>query len=63
MKKKGQIRTPRELVLEYYPNAKAVNVGCKKGDYYNIMDGDKYMGQGKSAENAWMAAYKNYIQN
>lgn len=53
------IETPQEEVLKYHKNAKAVNVMCKNGSYYHIMDGDRYLGQGKSAKAAWKAASRN----
>lgn len=54
------MKTPRELVLLYYPNAKAVNIGSKSGGrYYNILSDKTYLGQGKSSKAAWKAAYRN----
>lgn len=53
------MKTPKEIVLQYYPDAIAVNIGCKKGDYYNIRSGIFYLGQGKTTKMAWKAAYKN----
>lgn len=53
-------RTSKEIVLKYYPDAREVNVGCKKGNYYNIYSGNDYLGQGKTKGNAWQAAYKNH---
>jgi hypothetical protein len=47
------------LVLKYYPNAVAINVGCKSGDYFHIMSGMHLLGQGKSKQQAWAAAYNN----
>lgn len=54
-----KIKTPKEIVIKYYPNAKAINIGCKNGDYYNIYSGEDYLGQGKTLNNAWKAAYNN----
>lgn len=53
------MKTPREVVLKYYPKAQAVNVGCKSGKYYHVMSDNEYLGKGKSSKNAWMAAYNN----
>jgi len=51
--------TPREEVLDTYPNAQAVNVGCKNGKYYNIIIDNHVLGKGKSAKNAWKSASNN----
>lgn len=59
MAKSINIKSPREIVLQYYPNAIAVNIGCKSGNYYHIYSDKEYLGKGKSAENAWTAAYHN----
>jgi len=56
------MKTVEEIVLKYYPNAKAVNVGCKRGKYYNIYSGNDYLGQGKTTKAAWQAAYKNHCK-
>lgn len=53
------MKSPREIVQQYYPDAIAVNVGCKKGDYYNITCNGSYLGQGKSKAAAWKAASRN----
>jgi hypothetical protein len=53
------MKSPREIVLKYYPKAQAVNVGCKSGKYYHIMSEKEYLGKGKSSKNAWIAAYHN----
>lgn len=58
-KTKGKPVTYKEVVLRYYPDAIAKNIGCKTGDYYNIYSGDRYLGQGKTAIAAWTAAYRN----
>lgn len=59
MQRDNHFKSPREIVLRYYPNAKAINVGCKKGKYYHIYSDKEYLGKGKSAKNAWSAAYHN----
>ena len=61
--------TPREIVLQYYPNAGAVNVGTKAGGkFYEIHSDVKTtegfinwarLGKGKSSKAAWKAAYRN----
>lgn len=51
-----------ELVKKDYPNAVAVNVGTKIGaNYYHILteQNGTYLGQGKSKQAAWTAAYRN----
>ena len=48
-------QTPREQVIEYYPNA----IPISKGKYFEIWCNDKYLGKGKSKKNAWKAASKN----
>lgn len=56
------MKTPKEIVLEYYPEAKAMNVGTNKGlKYYVITYNGPYacLGKGKSSKAAWKAAYRN----
>lgn len=53
------MKKPKDIVLQYYPLAKAVNIGSKNGDYYNIVSEETYLGQGKSKEAAWKAASRN----
>lgn len=53
------MKTPREIVLKYHPDATAKNVGCKKGDYFHIYNGNDKLGEGKSSKMAWKAAYKH----
>jgi hypothetical protein len=48
-------KTPREQVLEYYPNAIAIKIRR----HYEIFSDRNYLGQGKSAANAWKAASRN----
>lgn len=53
-------KSPREQVLEYYPNAIAKNIGTKSGgNFYHIMDGERYLGKGKSKQAAWKSASRN----
>ncbi len=52
-------KSNREIVLETYPNAIAVNVKSKKGNYYNIIIDQSIIGKGKTSKNAWTAAYRN----
>lgn len=56
------MKTAKEIVLKYYPQAKAIDVKCKKGSYYNIYSGNDYLGQGKTTTAAWQAAYKNWCK-
>lgn len=46
------------LVKECYPQAlcKLRPTGAK---YYQVFDGERYLGQGKTKRQAWAAAYKN----
>lgn len=57
------MKTPTELVKEYYPNALPINIGTKKGgNYYHIMSEKEngiYLGKGKSKKAAWIAAYRH----
>lgn len=54
-------KSPRELVLKYYPKAFPLNIGCKKGNkkYYQIVSENQILGKGKSKLNAWTAAWRN----
>jgi|694.fasta_scaffold63372_7 hypothetical protein len=50
----------KELVLVYHKEAIAFNRGTKSGgNYFEIRDGETVLGQGKSEQNAWTAAYRN----
>lgn len=60
-----KVKTPSQLVLEYYPEAKPVN----KGKYYEIWveasqtrPWSTYLGQGKSKKAAWKVAYNNNVR-
>jgi hypothetical protein len=53
--------TPREYVLQHYPNATPINIGCKKnnGKYYEIRNGNDILGKGKSTKAAWKSSSRN----
>lgn len=53
------MKTPSQQVLEYYPDAKPINVGSANKSYYEIWSGTIYLGKGKSKKNAWKAASRN----
>ena len=50
--------TKQKLVLQYYPNAK-VELRPTGKEYYQVINNGTVIGQGKTKDNAWSAAWKN----
>jgi len=53
------MKTPSEIVKEYYPTATPVNIGCKNGNYYNIVAENNILGKGKTKKAAWKSSMRN----
>lgn len=48
----------RKIVLIYYPDAKCM-LRDFGNEYYQIVSSQGYLGQGKTENEAWRAAYRN----
>ena len=50
----------KDYVIGFYPLAKALKIPTVNGkDYYEVWADRIYLGKGKTAQNAWSAAFKN----
>lgn len=50
----------KDYVISFYPLAKALKIPTVNGkDYYEVWSDRIYLGKGKTAQNAWSAAFKN----
>lgn len=55
---KSKVR--KEWVTKYYSDAECLSIPTVNGkSYHEVWAGRTYLGKGKTAQNAWSAAYKN----